>query len=1072
MAKTRSGGSCRADTLERQASLEGVVEEENVVDDEDVAKKKRGRPRTKEKGTKNEDYLHPSEDICPICKVRVEWVDALQCEECEVWIHKDCLCMTDEEYEGHKTCEEDEWYCDCCQLNRSNNVKWGTMFGEGCVRSELTKIYDQIITWCKNLFMLPRGKSGELFIKELTRLIYHFVNKTAWESLSLQLVHVFIPLMLQKPSSTSKARDHAERLLDRLEQWKNGDLVSLMDEARVIQGRLKKRKQAEETSRQKGFSRLMMVGKVGQAMKLINNEDSVVGVHRLDRMIKGILQDKHPKAETPPEDILLPITSPPAHPVIFAEISAELVEKAALNVKGSGGPTHLDADGWKHILCSKAYGRLPFQLCGAIAELAKRLCIDDVSPDCLDEFVACRLVPLNKGDDKRGNPGVRPVGVGEVLRRIVGKVVIRVIRDDIQEAAGPLQSCAGLESGIEASIRAVKRAWDEPETEAVLLVDADNAFNRLNRKAAIHNIRELCPPFHQYLKNTYSKSAKLIVNDSYSCEYIYSDEGATQGDVSAMGEYAIGLRPLVNILSTVTKLHELMQAWYADDSAAAGTLKKLREWWDLLCANGPKLGYFPKAVKTILILKDKSLLTAAKFLFGDTGIEITCDGERHLGAVIGSKEARETYVKKKVEKWVKDVEELSDIAMDEPQAALSCFSKALCHRWSFVMRTIEDTQDLFTPLETCIREKFIPAIVGRSVSDVHRRMFALPVRYGGLGIINPVETAEREYQTSVKVTEELADLIYRQATSLKELDKVRIKGRKDSLKLLKEMRLKKELEEIMKEVDENTRESLQLVQEHGSGAFLTCLPLQQLGYAYNKVDFRDSVFLRYNWAIPKTPRYCDCKAENDNNHILNCKRGGYVNYRHNNVRDSVAEYLRLVTNDVRIEPPLIPIESPSFQQKGNNADKARLDISARGVWSTFERTFFDVRIFNPRSTSYKSKSLQQMYSLHEKEKKNQYMNRVLQLEKGTFVPLVFTTTGGMAPEAKGFIRRLASLIAAKTRQDYSQVMCNIRTRLSMDIMRSVLVAVRGVRGKAKKAWTAPISSVDFNLIPEMMSYEG
>ena len=199
---------------------------------------------------------------------------------------------------------------------------------------------------------------------------------------------------------------------------------------------------------------------------------------------------------------------------------------------------------------------------------------------------------------------------------------------------------------------------------------------------------------------------------------------------------------------------------------------------------------------------------------------------------------------------------------------------------------------------------------------------------------------------------------------------------------------------------------------------------------------------------------------------------GYVNYRHNNVRDSVAEYLRLVTSDVKIEPLLTPIESPSFQQKGNNADKARLDISARGVWSTFEKTFFDVRIFNAKSLSYRSKTLPQLYSQHEKEKKSQYMNRVLQLEKGSFVPLVFTTTGGMAPEAKRFIKRLAAMISAKTKEDYSQVISNIRTRLSMDIMRSVLVGVRGVRGKAKKAWTAPLSSVSFNLIPEENSYEG
>ena len=71
-----------------------------------------------------------------------------------------------------------------------------------------------------------------------------------------------------------------------------------------------------------------------------------------------------------------------------------------------------------------------------------------------------------------------------------------------------------------------------------------------------------------------------------------------------------------------------------------------------------------------------------------------------------------------------------------------------------------------------------------------------------------------------------------------------------------------------------------------------------------------------------------------------------------------------------------------------------------------------------------------------------------------------------------FIRRLAALIATKTKEDYSQVICNIRTRLRMDIMRSVLVAVRGVRGKAKKAWPAPISSVSFNLIPDEKSFEG
>ena len=54
-----------------------------------------------------------------------------------------------------------------------------------------------------------------------------------------------------------------------------------------------------------------------------------------------------------------------------------------------------------------------------------------------------------------------------------------MIKDDIQEAAGPLQSCAGLKSGIEASIHAFKKACENLKTEAGLLVDADNAFNFL-----------------------------------------------------------------------------------------------------------------------------------------------------------------------------------------------------------------------------------------------------------------------------------------------------------------------------------------------------------------------------------------------------------------------------------------------------------------------------------------------------------------------------------------------------------------------------------------------------------------
>ena len=99
--------------------------------------------------------------------------------------------------------------------------------------------------------------------------------------------------MLQKPSAKSKPRDHARYLTSRLERWQNGELKSLMDETNEIQRRINKKKAEQKEQKQvKYFLNLMMFGKVGEAAKKVNNDDSVKGVHPLSEEIKDILQKK------------------------------------------------------------------------------------------------------------------------------------------------------------------------------------------------------------------------------------------------------------------------------------------------------------------------------------------------------------------------------------------------------------------------------------------------------------------------------------------------------------------------------------------------------------------------------------------------------------------------------------------------------------------------------------------------------------------------------------------------------------------------------------------------------------
>ena len=147
-----------------------------------------------------------------------------------------------------------------------------------------------------------------------------------------------------------------------------------------------------------------------------------------------------------------------------------------------------------------------------------------------------------------------------------------------------------------------------------------------------------------------------------------------------------------------------------------------------------------------------------------------------------------------MDKWIQDIEQISDIAKNDPQIAYASYTKALCMRWCFVQRTISGISHLFLPLEETIREKFIPAIVGRNISDLERQIIALPVRFGGLGIQNPVETADREFEISVKITANLKEIICNQEYNLDKLNEEAVRETINQTKQEKNQRFTQEFE--------------------------------------------------------------------------------------------------------------------------------------------------------------------------------------------------------------------------------------------------------------------------------------
>ena len=275
--------------------------------------------------------------------------------------------------------------------------------------------------------------------------------------------------------------------------------------------------------------------------------------------VREALKKKHPPGQSGIKSAIFspstPATQP--HPVLFDRIDGDLIRNTVAD--GAAGPSRLNAAALKRLCMSFKFAFT--DLSEAVAATARCLCTSYVDPARISTLVACHLIALDKC------PGVRPIGIGEAVRGVIGRAAATTIGEDIQAAAGPLQVCAGHLAGCEAAVHAMRQVFESPETEAVILVDTSNAFNTLNWKVALQNINSLCPSLAKIIINTYQDDVQLFIDG----ETLLSQEGTTQGDPLVMAMYAIAISPLIRRLEDEHAKH----VWFADDATAGGDLAHL-----------------------------------------------------------------------------------------------------------------------------------------------------------------------------------------------------------------------------------------------------------------------------------------------------------------------------------------------------------------------------------------------------------------------------------------------------------------------------------------------------------------
>ncbi len=266
--------------------------------------------------------------------------------------------------------------------------RWGDKDGED-LTEKIDQCYKEIVHWNRNLFKIPSGKAGTSFVREMSHLFQAYAERSTLEGIAMKAAMILPAMLLQKPHSRSRTKDHAKHLERRLGLWKDGDLDNLLEEGRTIQLRQTKENQyknntTDQLSRK--FSKLMMEGKVRAALRLIAENptsrplrlDSTADPNNAHESVLDSLLKKHPPKQPYKMDTIVnsnpPVTDP--HP---ERIDGQLIRSTVLKMDGAAGPSGLDAAAWKRLCTS--FKAASSELCDTLAAVARRLSTSFVDPN-------------------------------------------------------------------------------------------------------------------------------------------------------------------------------------------------------------------------------------------------------------------------------------------------------------------------------------------------------------------------------------------------------------------------------------------------------------------------------------------------------------------------------------------------------------------------------------------------------------------------------------------------------------------------------------------------------------------
>ena len=240
------------------------------------------------------------------------------------------------------------------------------------VDSQAIEAYEEIVKWRKNIFMIPTGKIGKQFVQRMKDHIDSWCNEDKSGQMALKYVMIMPQILLQNPVRNPSACQIKETLERRLAMWDRGEISELVRECKLLQSRLQSSTGTkQDESNIKSFQHLMRIGKIHSALRLLDKTENP-GLLEMNEDTLKLLNEKHPDAMDYDDTLVLNGPIAYTNSIIFESIDANMIRRIALKMKGSAGPSALDAEQWRRLLGTKLFGSVGSELCQSVANLTKK----------------------------------------------------------------------------------------------------------------------------------------------------------------------------------------------------------------------------------------------------------------------------------------------------------------------------------------------------------------------------------------------------------------------------------------------------------------------------------------------------------------------------------------------------------------------------------------------------------------------------------------------------------------------------------------------------------------------------